>query len=129
MKPFAWIATLAIALGSMGCFSLQHELPANAYFGTLPGGAAPPGIPFDRTARKNWALSGLIPYSRWSTSDLLAAEPSVPTAGSVQIREIETVFAPFDVAITIFPGSFYGYYFWATRTIHVSGVAQAAERK
>jgi hypothetical protein len=120
--------TVSIALGTAGCFSVNHELPANAYFGTLPSGGAPPGIPFDRAARKNWALSGLLPYSRWDTSDLLASEPSVPTAGSVQIRMIETIFDPIDVFVTIVPGAFYGYYIWAPRTIHVSGVAQAAPK-
>jgi hypothetical protein len=131
MKPFAptTALALALALGSLGCFSVRHELPANAYFGRLPKGAAAPGIPFETQVHKNWALSGLLPYSRWSTSDLLAAQPGVPTAGSVQIREIETIFDPWDVFVTVIPGAFYGYYVYAPRSLHVSGVAQSADRK
>ena len=124
------LLALAIAIGSAGCFSLQHELPPNAYFGTLPRGATGgTGVTFDDQTFKNWALAGLLPYTSWSTSQLLAEQPAVRDAKSIQIREIETVFSPFDVAVSIVPGAFYGYYVWATRTVHVTGIAQPGASK
>ena len=120
---------LAIAVGNLGCFSLQHQLPPNAYFGKLPKGAKAEGVPFEGKAFKNWGLAGLVPYTRWGSPDLLSAQPAVRDAKEIQIREIETVFSPFDVAISIVPGMFYGYYVWATRTIRISGEAQAASPK
>ena len=135
MKPHArtWTLALAVALGSTGCFSLQHTLPPNAYFGTLPKGAAgasaEPGQPFDGWARKNWALAGLLPYSGWGTPNLLAVQPGLREAKSVQIRMIETTFTRFDAIVSIFPGMAYGYYVWAPRSIHVVGLERPAESK
>ena len=136
MKPLArtFALALAVALGSAGCFSVQHNLPPNAYFGTLPKGAsasaaAEPGIPFDTQARKNWALAGLFPYSGWGTPDLLAAQPNLGNGKLVQVRKIETIFDPVDVFVSIIPGAFYGYYLWAPRSIHIVGMEQPAETK
>jgi hypothetical protein len=132
MKPLARSMTLAlaVALGATGCFSVQHTLPPNAYFGTLPRGAsAEGGTPFEAQAHKNWGLAGLLPYSRWATPDLLAAQANLSNGKSVQIREIETIFDPFDVFISIVPGAFYGYYIWAPRSIHIVGVERPAETR
>jgi len=107
---------LALALLASGCFTMRHELPAGAHFGGRSE-AAPAGTPLDRAASKNYALAGLVPYSSFGAAALLG--PDAPPR--IQIREIETVFAPFDVAISIVPGLFYGYYVWAPRTLHVRG--------
>jgi hypothetical protein len=124
------VLALALTLAAAGCFSVQHRLPPNAYFGTLPKGAAvDAGVPFDDQTFKNWALAGLVPYSGWTSSDLLATQPGVGSAKAIQIRQIETIFSPLDVVISIVPGAFYGYYVWAPRTIHVAGAVQSEARK
>ncbi len=119
-------AALAIAAGNTGCFSLQHHLPPNAYFGTLPGAADAEGVAFEGEAFKSWTLAGLVPYSRWDSSDLLAAQAATD-AQNLRIREIETVFSPLDIVISLVPGTAVGvYYVWATRTVRVSGEVQEA---
>ena len=118
------LVAVAAAIGNLGCFSLQHHLPSNAYFGTLPDGADPGGVAFEGEAFKSWTLAGLVPYSGWDSSDLLAAQ-AASDAQAIRIREIETVFSPLDVVISIAPGTAAGvYYVWATRTIRVSGEVQ-----
>ena len=119
------VVALALAGAGPGCFSLQHQLPPNAYFGELPDGAAAGGVAFEAEAFKSWALAGMLPYGDWDSADLLAAQ-TVSDAQTVRIREIETVFSPLDVVVSIVPGTAAGlYYVWATRTIRVSGEVRA----
>jgi hypothetical protein len=113
--------TLLLGLLASGCFTMRHELPAGSHFGRRPDAAASAGAPFERAASKNYALAGLVPYSDFSASDLL--EPAQP---SLELREIETVFSPYDVAVSIVPGLLYGYYVWAPRTVRVRGSAARA---
>lgn len=120
MKRIAIVLTL---VGAAGCFSVNHQLPENAYFGTLPTRQPTGTVPFQTESMKNWALAGLLPYSPWTTSDVLARQLGPSATQQVQIRSIETVFAPLDVLVSIVPGAFYGYYVWAPRTIRVSGSA------
>jgi hypothetical protein len=120
------LTALAVASGSLGCFSLHHQLPPNAYFGTLPDGANEDGVAFESDGFKSWTLAGLMPYSRWDSSDLLAVQVA-SDAQAIRIREIETVFSPLDVVISVVPGTAVGlYYVWATRTIRVSGEVQGS---
>jgi hypothetical protein len=121
---------LALASASLGCFSVQHELPPNAYFGRLPYVVATEDVAFEGEAFKSWALAGLMPYSDWGSSELLATQ-AVSDAQALRIGEIQTVFAPLDVVISIVPGTAAGlyYYAWATRTIRVSGDVQVASSK
>lgn len=120
----AMLVSLAVAGGNLGCFSLDHQLPPNAYFGTLPDGADEDGVAFESDGFKSWTLAGLMPYSRWDSSDLLAVQ-AASDAQAIRIREIETVFSPLDVVISVVPGTAVGlYYVWATRTIRVSGEVQ-----
>ena len=112
-------SVLLLALLASGCFTMRHELPPGAHFGRRPDASA--GTPFERAASKNYALAGLIPYSDFNASQLLGTPPAQP----LELREIETVFSPFDVAVSIVPGLFYGYYVWAPRTVRVSGRAEA----
>lgn len=119
------LVAVALAVCSLGCFTLQHQLPPNAYFGQLPGVAAD-GVAFEGEGLKSWTLAGLVPYSRWDSSDLLAPQ-AVSDAQALRIREIETVFSPLDVVISLVPGTAVGiYYVWATRTVRVSGEVQGA---
>jgi hypothetical protein len=120
MKRIACVLAWIVATG---CFSVNHRLPENAYFGTLPGRQPAAGAPFQTESMKNWALAGLLPYSRWTTSDVVARQLGASATQPLQIRAIETVFTPLDVLISIVPGAFYGYYVWAPRTIRVSGSA------
>ncbi len=115
------IAFVLACIGATGCFSVNHSLPENAYFGTLPARQPADGVPFETESMKNWALAGLLPYSGWTTSDVVARQLGPSANPPVQIRSIETVFSPLDVLISIVPGAFYGYYIWAPRTIRVSG--------
>jgi hypothetical protein len=120
---------MALACGSLGCFSLEHRLPPHAYFGQLPYGPYADGVEFEGEAFKSWTLAGLVPYTDWGSSDLLAAQ-AVTDAQIIWIREIETVFSPLDVVLSIAPGTTTGvYYVWTTRTIRVSGEVQAANGK
>ena len=60
------------AVLSTGCFSVKHRLPPHAYFGTLPAAPGEHASHFERSAMKNWLLAGLVPWSRFSSDDLLA---------------------------------------------------------
>lgn len=114
-----WIATL-LALGASGCFSVRHQLPPNAYFGRLPGAAPAAPANFSAKAHKNWLVSGLIPYSRFNSGDLLRKRAPDGTA-RVENLSIETRFDVLDTIIWIVPGFFYGYYVWAPRSVGVAG--------
>jgi len=115
------IAAMLAVLLTTGCFSVKHTLPAGAYFGTPPKPRSGSGTPFQVESMKNWFLSGLVPYTSYTTSNLLERQLGSKANGPLQIREIETVFTPLDFAISIVPGVLYGYYIWAPRSIKVSG--------
>jgi hypothetical protein len=124
-----WATLLAIACVDLGCFSLEHRLPPNAYFGRPPYGLYAEGVGFEADASKSWALGGMLPYSDWSSAELLSAQ-GADAARTVSLREIETVFSPLDVVLQIVPGTAAGvYYVWATRTIRVSGEMRGAEKR
>lgn len=111
-------ATLALCLGLVtGCFTVQHELPENAYFGRLPSGSGEVRQPFQVEAMKNWWLSGLAPYSAFDTAELL--EPLDATR--LEELQVETIFSELDTLVWIVPGFLYGYYIWAPRTLSVTG--------
>jgi hypothetical protein len=108
-----------VALAATGCFSVSHKLPPHTYFGTLPKAPTETSTDFERSAMKNWLLAGLIPWSRYSSDDLLAE------GGSGVLRyenlEVKTEFNWIDTVAWIVPGQFYGYYVWAPRHITVTG--------
>jgi hypothetical protein len=110
--------TAALALGATGCFSVDYKLPPHAYFGTLPRSASETHAPFERSAMKNWLLAGLLPWSRFSSNDLLAEGGPVLRYENLQV---ETEFDAIDTILWIVPGQFYGYYVWAPRHITVKG--------
>lgn len=109
----------ACALAASGCFSVSHKLPPHAYFGKLPKAPTETSTEFERSAMKNWLAAGLIPWSRFSSDDLLAESPS----GVLRYEnlEVKTEFNWMDTVIWIVPGQFYGYYVWAPRHITVTG--------
>jgi hypothetical protein len=121
---------LALASGTLGCFSVRHELPPSAYFGRLPYVVETEDVAFEADAFKSWALAGMMPYGDWGSSELLAVQV-VSDAQTLRIGEIQTVFSPLDIVISIVPGTAAGlyYYAWATRTIRVSGDVQVASSK
>lgn len=108
---------LCLGLAASGCFTVQHDLPDNAYFGTLPAKPGETRQPFRTEAMKNWALAGLVPYSSYDTGNLV--EPLA--ARRLEGVEVETRFSELDTLVWIVPGMFYGYYIWAPRTLSVSG--------
>ncbi len=115
------LALLTLAALSGACmFKVNHELPPGAYFGTLAPAADEVEESFDRGGMKNWALAGLVPYSRFSSSDLLAKQTDTSNA-RIENLEIETRFGTLDTIIWVVPGFFYGYYLWAPRTVAVRG--------
>ena len=118
MKRSLWTLTLSAALLTTGCFTMEHRLPPHTYFGALPAQPGEQSLPFRQEAMKNYWLSGLFPWTRWSSNALLT-----PLADGDRIEDLqmETRFSPLDVAISIFPGLVYGYYVWAPRSIGVSG--------
>ena len=119
MNPRARQLLVMVALGlCSACFSVEHRLPPQTYFGQLPKGAGDQATTFKRAGHKNYFLAGFGPYSRWASRDLLLADSPAKRIESVAI---ETKFDEFDVAISIVPGLFYGYYLWAPRSIRVSG--------
>ena len=106
-------------LVATGCFSVSHKLPPHAYFGKLPPAATETTSRFERSAMKNWLLAGLIPWSTYSSDDLL--EESAPGVLRYENLEVMTEFNWMDTVIWIVPGQFYGYYAWAPRHITVTG--------
>jgi hypothetical protein len=113
------IALSLALLASPGCmFRVRHELPPNAYFGRLPAAADERVTSFEDHGMKNWALAGLVPYSSWSTDDLLARQ-----RGTTRIENlsVQTEFSTVDTIVWVVPGFAYGYYLWAPRTITVRG--------
>ncbi len=108
----------AVALSA--CFSVPHKLPPHAYFGKLPAATAGENrARFERSAMKNWLLAGLVPWSRFSSKDLL--DESGPGVVRYENLVVETEFNALDTLIWIVPGQFYGYYVWAPRHITVKG--------
>jgi hypothetical protein len=107
------------AFVASGCFSVSHKLPPHAYFGKLPAAAGETSSGFERSAMKNWLLAGLVPWSRFSSDDLLAESAS----GVVRYENlaVETEFNWIDTVAWVVPGQFYGYYVWAPRHITVTG--------
>jgi hypothetical protein len=70
-----------------------------------------------------------MPYDDWGSADLLAVQ-AASDAHIIRIDEIETVFAPLDVVISLVPGTVAGvYYVWATRTIRIAGEVQGPASK
>jgi hypothetical protein len=116
---------LAVALAAApGCmFRVRHELPPNTYFGHLPSSADERSTAFEAHGMKNWALAGLVPYSSWSTDDLLQ-----PPRGTTRIENlsVQTQFSTIDTIVWVIPGFAYGYYLWAPRTITVRGARVTA---
>jgi hypothetical protein len=115
--------TALLALTATGCFSVSHKLPPHAYFGKLPTqtAAAETRAGFERSAMKNWLIAGLIPWSSFSSDDLL--EKGAPGVLRFENLEVTTQFTALDTLIWIVPGQFYGYYVWAPRHITVKGEA------
>jgi hypothetical protein len=112
-------AALAILFLASGCLhSVRHELPEHTYFGQLPAAEGERRVAFEDSGMKNWALAGLLPYSSWSSSNMLAERNG---AKRVENLEIETRFGRIDTIVWVVPGFFYGYYVWAPRTVSVSG--------
>jgi hypothetical protein len=109
---------IALALGTSACFTVEHRLPPHAYFGRLPAQRGERAREFDRQAMKNWYLAGLGAWSRFSMDDL---EPTGDGVRRIEALELETRFAPRDVLVWVIPGQFYGYYFWAPRTLRIRG--------
>jgi hypothetical protein len=77
-----------------------------------------PIVRFERSAMKNWLLAGLVPWSSFSSDDLLAENGPVLRYENLQV---ETEFNAIDTILWIVPGQFYGYYVWAPRHITVTG--------
>lgn len=104
---------------SAGCFSVNHKLPPHAYFGKLPAASNETSSPFERSAMKNWLLAGLIPWSSFSSDDLLAE------SGSGVLRyenlAVETRFNAIDTIYWFTASWIYTYYAWAPRHIAVTG--------
>jgi hypothetical protein len=119
-RPTALALVLALALaGGSGCmFRVRHELPPNAYFGRLPASADERVTTFEDHAMKNWALAGLVPYTSFSTDDLL---PHDRGTTRVENLAVKTEFSTIDTIVWVIPGFAYGYYLWAPRTITVRG--------
>lgn len=108
-----------VALIASGCmFKVNHVLPPHTYMGRAPAGDGGMKRDFDRQGMKNWALAGLVPYTRWGTGDLLRSAGAV---SRIEDLEVETRFSVVDTIVWVVPGFFYGYYVWAPRTIRVKG--------
>ena len=116
-----------LTLCATACFSMEHRLPAGSYFGTLPrqpGQAAQPAAQggtqnaFTISGHKAYFLAGLFPYTTWGAADLVKWKQ--PQVRIEQLR-IESEFDWLDNLLWLVPGQFYGYYFFAPRTIRVSG--------
>jgi hypothetical protein len=101
-------------------FTVRHELPPNAYFGHLPNTPAERSERFDDHGMKNWALAGLLPYSGWSSKELLEKHDQ-GSINRIEDLAIETRFGTIDTIVWVVPGFFYGYYLWAPRTVEVTG--------
>lgn len=115
-------AGLLVTGGTTGClFTVEHQLPPDAYFGRRPDpGAHATRQPFRDAHMKNWALAGLVPYSGWSSGDMLGGEAKRRNV-RVEDLAIETRFGTLDTIVWVVPGFAYGYYLWAPRTVEVSG--------
>ena len=107
-----------LALAATACFSVDHKLPPHAYFGTLPASGSETHVRFERSAMKNWLLAGLVPWSSFSSDDLLAQNGPVLRYENL---EVDAEFNAIDTILWIVPGQFYGYYVWAPRHITVKG--------
>ena len=118
-NPSRIVLIVACALAASGCFSVSHKLPPHAYFGKLPKAPTETSTSFERSAMKNWLLAGLVPWSRFSSDDLL--EESASGVLRYENLEVETEFNWIDTVAWIVPGQFYGYYVWAPRHITVTG--------
>lgn len=121
--PRSVVVTALFAIAATGCFSVSHKLPPHAYFGKLPTqtAAGETRAGFERSAMKNWLIAGLIPWSSFSSDDLL--EQGAPGVLRYEDLEVTTQFTALDTLIWIVPGQFYGYYVWAPRHITVKGEA------
>jgi hypothetical protein len=106
-------------LVATGCFSVSHKLPPHAYFGKLPAAAGETEARFERSAMKNWLLAGLVPWSSFSSDDLLAQSG----AGVVRYENlvVETQFDAIDTIYWFTASWVYLYYAWAPRHITVTG--------
>ena len=122
MNALRALACAAFALVLGGCFTVNYKLPPHTYFGKLPATSGETVQTFSDSAMKNWLLAGLVPWSSFSSDDLLAEQGG---AGALryQALEVETRFDALDTLIWIVPGQFYGYYVWAPRHITVTGEA------
>jgi hypothetical protein len=123
-------AILALVCTSLttGClFTVRHELPPNAYFGRLPSPPAKRIDRFEDHGMKNWLLAGLVPYTGWSTENLLEKNGN-GSDERIQNLAIETRFGALDTIIWVVPGFFYGYYVWAPRTVEVRGSRVSQDR-
>jgi hypothetical protein len=112
------LLSLGLAFLASGCFTVEHRLPPHAYFGRLPAQPGETAREFENHAMKNWYLAGLGAWSKFSTRDLVEADPHVRR---IEALEIGTRFAPIDVLVWVIPGQVYGYYFWAPRTLSIRG--------
>ena len=124
MRGSLRLGTILATLGLLsGClFNVEHRLPPRTYFGKLPAQASEQRVPFALEAPKSWYLAGWFAYTDWGAKDLLAATP----ATRVENVEIQTQFTRRDTIIWVIPGFLYGYYFWAPRTIRVTGTRVVA---
>jgi hypothetical protein len=101
-------------------FRMTHKIPMDAYFNAeAPAGTR--GHRFHAEGMKNFALAGVLPYSRFGTKDLVAE--SVDTrSGHLSNVAIETQFNALDTLIWVIPGFAYGYYLWAPRHVKIDAV-------
>jgi len=99
-----------------GCFTMKHGIPMDAYFNQEPAGNART-TSFENTRMKNYLLSGLFPYSRFGTKNMVEVKPGRKITG----LEIQSQFNEFDFFVTLIPGLAYGYYIWAPRHVSVKG--------
>ena len=114
------LSVVCAFLNTACLFTVQHELPPNAYFGKLPHQSGEKTSPLTDHGMKNWGLAGLAAYSDWSSKDLLQPN-GVGPHHRVEDLAIETRFGKLDTLFWVVPGFAYGYYVWATRTVEVSG--------
>ncbi len=109
---------LCLVLASGCMHRVTHELPPNAYFGHVPTRPDQQTSSFAADGMKNWALAGLVPYSSWSSANLI---PQGPGVERVENLMLQTQFSTLDTVVWVIPGFAYGYYLWAPRTVTVRG--------
>jgi hypothetical protein len=113
------LGVVFLAASVSGCFfKANHNLPPRSYFGHLPRSEEERTRPFEKHGMKNWAVNGLVSYSGWGAKDLISTSPAVRR---VEDLAIETRFSAIDTVVWVIPGFFWGYVFWAPRTIEVEG--------